>query len=462
MSFKREFTVLIVLIGAISAHAAGFGLYEGSARGNALGGGMMGRSWDASANYYNPATLTDMTGTVFTVGMTTEHPKADVTVNSHKVRKLDAGCFVLPHFYLAQELPKGFAFGLGVAPEYGLGSHYHQSWPMAWDTRQTTIRGLTFNPNLAYKVTDDWSISAGFRLLYFQFDQYSDKMAARDGVSYGRIRDHLKGDNGMIDWGWQISSKYDITKKLSVGVLYKSYIDTTVKGYNHTEVHHYDDSAVRAQVDKGIRAALQNAGVAPGSPYYAPSYDAAFKSAYPSAVAAAHRDVKNGADAADGSAKASLRLPQSLSFGLNYDLTDDWHLGTAATWTQWSSMEGLNFDLPGDNDRYIPLKWTDAWRMGFGAAYDLTRELSLMFSYVYDIDPSSKYHCTTMLPPGNRHIGTVGFAYRWRGIELAASYGLVFMNGEEFRVYDDVGTRWRCNTRNGLSHAVAVTASYQF
>ena len=205
---KKEVVAGCAIFSCISAFSAGFGLYEGSARGNALGGAVMGRAVDASANFYNPATLTDMTGTVITVGMTTEHPSADTYVNGRSGLKMDPGCFVLPHVYLAQELPYGFSFGLGFAPEYGLGSHYDQNWPLAWDTRQTTIEGLVLNPNLAYKVTEDWSVSAGFRLMYFSFDQYSDKMAARDGANYGTVRDHLKGDNGMLDWGWQISTKY--------------------------------------------------------------------------------------------------------------------------------------------------------------------------------------------------------------------------------------------------------------
>ena len=196
---KKEVVAGCAIFSCISAFSAGFGLYEGSARGNALGGAVMGRAVDASANFYNPATLTDMTGTVITVGMTTEHPSADTYVNGRSGLKMDPGCFVLPHVYLAQELPYGFSFGLGFAPEYGLGSHYDQNWPLAWDTRQTTIEGLVLNPNLAYKVTEDWSVSAGFRLMYFSFDQYSDKMAARDGANYGTVRDHLKNIYRKLD-----------------------------------------------------------------------------------------------------------------------------------------------------------------------------------------------------------------------------------------------------------------------
>ena len=57
---KVNLTILASLSSSI-AFAAGFALYEGSARGNALGGGVMGKAVDASANFYNPATISDCT-----------------------------------------------------------------------------------------------------------------------------------------------------------------------------------------------------------------------------------------------------------------------------------------------------------------------------------------------------------------------------------------------------------------
>ena len=444
------------------AFAAGFALYEGSARGNALGGAVMGRAVDASANFYNPATLSDFTNTVITVGMTTEHPTADTYVNGRSDWKMDPGAFILPHAYIAQPLPYGFTFGLGVAPEYGLGTHYHKGWGMAWDTLDTTIKGISLNPNLAYAITENWSVSAGIRLMYFSFEQHSDQLATQDGTTYGTVHDHLKGDNGMIDWGWQLSSRYNITEKLSAGVLYKSFIDCKIKGTNRTSVESYDDSAISGQVQKGVEAALSDAGIPSSHPMYNTLYKKYYSENYSKAVATAHSLVDAGADSADGDASAKVRLPQSLTMGLNYDVTDDIHLGTALTWTEWSCMEAINFNLPGDNDRTVPLKWNDTWRVGFGLAYDLTESLTLMGSYVFDQDPTRKYFGTSMLPPGDRHIATFGFGYVLGPVDISVSYGLVFMNGDSLFTSDDTGTQYKLETSNGLSHAVAVTASYRF
>ena len=459
---KKVNLAILAVSASTMAFAAGFGLYEGSARGNALGGAVMGKAVDASANFYNPATLSDLTNTVVTVGLTTEHPTADMYVDGHPSRKMDPGCFVLPHAYIAQPLPYDFTFGLGIAPEYGLGTHYHRNWSMAWNTRDTTIKGIALNPNLSYAITEDWSISAGFRLMFFEFDQHSDQMAVRNGQSYGTVRDHLHGDNGMLDWGWQLSSRYKITEKLSAGVMYKSFIDCKIKGYNHTQVEKYDDSAIGPQVQKGVEAALSAAGVPAGTPMYNSLYQQYYSQYYSAAVQQAHGQVDQGAASADGPASAKVRLPQSLTTGLNYDVTDDLHLGTAVTWTEWSCMDEINFNLPGDHDKTVPLKWNDTWRVGLGAAYDLTESLTLMGSYIFDQDPCRKYYGSSMLPPGDRQIATVGFGYVWGSFDLSVSYGLVFMGGDSLYIRDDTGVRHKLESSNGLSHAAAVTVSYRF
>jgi long-subunit fatty acid transport protein len=227
-------------------------------------------------------------------------------------------------------------------------------------------------------------------------------------------------------------------------------------------VEKYDDSAIAEQVQKGVQAALAGNGITPGHPMYNALFQQYYSQYYGAAVAEAHSKVDQGAASAEGPAAAKVRLPQSLTMGLNYDVTDDLHLGTAVTWTQWSCMEEINFHLPGDNDKTVPLRWNDTWRVGFGAAYDLTENLTLMGSYIFDQDPCRKYYGSSMLPPGDRHIATVGFGYVWGNLDISASYGLVFMNGDPLYIRDGTGIRHKLRTSNGLSHAAAVMVSYRF
>ena len=419
---------------ATTAFGAGFALYQGSAKGIAWGGAVMGRAVDGAANFYNPATISDFTNTVVSVGTGIELPRASVRVDGKGGGRMDPGMFFLPHAYIVQPLPWDFSFGLGVAPEFGLGTHYNSDWGLNWNTTETTVEGFVVNPNLAYRITDDWSVSAGFRILYFSFDQYSMPMAAAGNYRLGQMQTHLSGNNGFADWGWQVSTRYRILDNLSAGLMYRSYIDTKVRGHYRTRVKSYETGTIKA--------------VAP------------YLNATPEQIMG---KVAAGAMQQKGSAAADIRLPQSISAGLNWDVTDTVHLGGAVTWTRWSSMDSLLFRLEG-GDKTTSLEWDDVFRFSVGGAWDFAEDWSLIGSYCYDMDPCSTKTNTgsTMLPPGDRHIINGGLAWTWGNLEIAACYGLVIMCSESQSFTDATGRTSRFSTQHGLSHQIGLTLTYTF
>lgn len=432
---RMALAIMGALMATSASYGAGFALYQGSAAGNALGGAIVGRAYDAGANFYNPATISDFTNTVVTLGFITEHPRCDAEVNGVHGLKMDPGGFVIPHAHVVQPLGSGFNFGFSVGAEYGLGTHYDHDWPLAFDTQDTTIEGIVFNPNLAYSITDDWSVSAGLRLLYFTFEQHSRPDAVSDGKRVGSMRNHIKADNGTADWGWQISTRYKILDNLSAGLVYKSHIDTRVRGTSHTSVHSRDYSSI-AQLA--------------GTPYYAP-YKAAID-----------KGLDAGAASHNGQGGADIRLPQSLTAGLNWDITPTFHAGAYITWTKWSCIQQIDFNLPG-GDVNVPLKWDDAYRTGFGLAWDFHENFTLMGSYVYDQDPCSGNLNCTMLPPGDRHIMTWGLGWHWENWDVVASYGIVFMAPKATPITNRAtGERYNFDTHGGISHSAGVSVSYRF
>lgn len=442
-----------------SSFGAGFALYEGSAAGVAMGGAVIGKAVDGSAVFYNPATMTDFTNTVLTTGFVTEHPTADVSINSHSARKMDPGFFVLPHVYAIQPIGDDFRIGLGLAPEFGLGTHYHQSWPMSWDTQQTTIEGVVFSPNVAYRITHDWSVAAGLRFLYLTFDQISHRQATTDGYDreFGRVRDHLNGDNHCLDWGWEVSTKYDITKKLHFGAMYRSHIDAKLKGTNHTRIDSLDDGAV---TEYATMMAQQQVAAA-GTPWdYLPQ---AMQQQFIGAAKGKVEDkVREGAAAQDGRAHAKVRLPSSAVIGLNYDLTPDVEIGTALTWTQWSTIKRINFRLPSE-DEQLYLGWKDTYRLGTGVAWRFADGWSWMNSYIYDMDPCRKRYGSTMLPAGDRHILATGLSWKfWDNWEISGLFGYVIMCEKSLRKKDALGQEYKFDTHKGRAMAFGLSLSYYF
>ena len=407
----------VLLSGA--ACASGFGLYEASSPAYALGGAVVGRAYDASANFFNPATLTDLTNVTVTAGFMTEHPRGRMKtdVPGGRTSSMDPGVFCLPHFHLAVPLPWDFAFGLGVMPEYGLGSEYSKHWDLNFNSVDTTVMSFTMNPNLAYKVTDKWSVGAGLRFLFFDFEQHSYPVVTPQDH---RFKNRLKGDNGMEDFGYQVGTKYDLLENLSLGLVYKSMTRVHVEGTSRNRL--------ASAADPQTAAAL--------------------------AAAAAQKS---------GDAKTSLDLPQSITGGFNWDITPTWHLGGMIAWTDWSSVDVLHFHLPGQT-KDIRLKWKDTWRFGLAPSWDFAEDWSLLASYVFETDCCGDQD-STMLPPSERHMISTGLVWHFsENLDFGLTYGIILMHGldSDCTEVNVSQAKYHYRAHRALSHAAGFTVTWRF
>ena len=396
---KMKYSKLVVAFAAmtsVTAMGAGFGLYEASARGLGMGNGLVGSTKDASANYYNPANLTELTNASVMVGMTLINPFCDVVVDGVQQQKMNAGWFPPPHAYIAVPVLKDLVFGFGTYCEYGLGTKYDNNWALKADTTETTIEQFTFNPNIAYKVTEDWSVAFGARMSYITFENYKTMTIP---TPYGNFpgRVHLEGDD--FNCGYMLSTQYKVNDDLSLGLVYRSRINHRIEG------------------DFDLNSMPMNLS---------------------------------------GDASAKLVLPASVTMGANYDFTERFRGGAALTWTEWSTINHIDFNIP--MPRTQELNWHDAWRLGFGFEYDLTDSFTGRIGYSFDWDPSSEAHGTTMLPPGDRHIIGFGASYKfledWR-IDLG--YSFIMMESETRMVE---GLRFQCD--NSYSHLISASVAYTF
>ena len=410
---KKLFLMSVVFASASAAFASGFGLYEPTAIGTSYGGALVGKGLDGSANSINPATLDDITNLTVQVGFVTEHPRGRIKITkagvSHRSKPLDPGFFVLPHFQIVAPALWGFTFGLGISPEYGLGSRFTHDSLMTWSAKDTTIEGFVVNPNVSYRITDDWSVGLGARLLYFDFEQYSYPGAYASDLDPQSvfIKNHLHGNSGFTSVGMQVGTRYKILENLAVGLTYKSKIDTRVKGHSNLR--------------------------------------------YPPYILG-------------GAASANIDVPQSLAAGVNWDITSDWHLGAVVSWTDWSSLERIDFKLPASQgNKTTQLGWKDSWRVGIAPSWDFARDWTAVVSYVYDSNVCPNDQHSIMLPPGDRQIVSGGLSWRLtEHLQIDVTYGLVVMGTKSMHMRDPLGREYRMACHRGLSHAAGCTLTYRF
>lgn len=458
----KKLTGCLVAIGLAGAsYAAGFGIYEASSRGNAVGGTLIADTFetDATANYYNPANIAFATNIQLAVGATLINPYCDVKVDGRTQDRMNPGWFAVPTFFLTVPLPMDFVFGLGGYTEFGLGTRYGTSWDLAGDTQKTTMRQFTLNPNLAYKVTDRWAVSGGLRFSWIQFNNhkspYNGDTLYHDvntDTAHGtlsapnayHLNSRLKGE----DWGvgWNAGTTFKATDDLSFGLVYRSQIKHKIKGDYDMYGNVSGDLDGDLTTPMGTFKASQLAGMGMLDP----------------TALHVHQYQRE-----HGSASAKLRLPRSIAAGVNWRATEKWRIGGSVTWTEWSSVKNIDFKLPYGHSFRQKLHWNDVWRFGIGTEYDILDWLTIRGGYVYDMDPSSKHYGTSMIPSGDRHIIGSGLGLKiTENLSLDIGYSFIRMNNDDrfIKVTTREGQEKTSKfaTHNGFSHLVSATVKYSF
>lgn len=215
-------TLLALSIPA-AAFAEGFGVYEWSAAGTAMGDNYMFGENDPSVLAYNPAQITKLNGSYLSIGTAWVNPATSVTFNGLKSSVLNRNNSdewdnsyspaLIPYMYYAQKAGKNSWWGVAFFARYGNQIEYDDLWPGRYDTVFTGVKGVTLQPTYAFKINDKLSAAVGLDINYVQLRMKKDVPAFAPGsiTHLGDIRSDLDGDSTNI--GWVASLMYDFTPK---------------------------------------------------------------------------------------------------------------------------------------------------------------------------------------------------------------------------------------------------------
>jgi len=416
---KRQFlcffmSCLLTMAAAGSASAAGFALYEWSARGNALGGTLVGRADDPSAVAFNPAGMTQLEGTQVAFGSTFAHPICEVKTEKSGVittSKSDNGIFTIPHVYVTQQLGDKWTAGFGEFSRFGLGFKYHDDWSGAFNVYEAVIKSVSLNPNIAYKVTDRLSVALGVEYVYVDLD-----------ISK-RVHNPLKPElptSGSPES--QLTADGDGTS-LTAGIHYK--LDNWRFGFGYHSQAKIDASGETTV--SGMEAPLS---------------------------------FLNGAHKTTG----TVTLPDMLSFGITCYPMENLSVEVGAIQTRWSTYKNLDLDIA-EPIGYTPQPKNakDVWRYNIGVEYGLTDNWDLRASYGFDEAPESPKYVDYMIPADDRHLISVGTGYTFENWTVDVAYTYIKAEKVNYDVaVSHVPGILPGTSKNGVTRLAAVTFGYAF
>ncbi len=344
-------------------YGAGFGLYEGSARGNALGGTLVGRADDPSAIYYNPAGITQLKGCEVEGGATFITPATDVRTTSASGQKTTSSkdnTWIPPHLYGTYQASDSIWLGMGIYSRFGLGTEFPSTWPGRYNSYDARIETVSYNPDVALKINDQLSVAAGVQAVTFD-------MKLKRKLPYQPNNDldlSLTGD--AVGYGYNLGIRYAPLKWLALGAAYQSQVDEDIDGQASIHVKKTD-------------------------------------------------------------ASGDITLPDEIFLGVTFKPLDKLSLEIGALRTGWSSYDQLKikFDDPtvlGKSESITPKDWDDVWRYQFGVEYSLTDKWDLRAGYVIDQEPIPDSTVDYLVPANDRQLYSVGCGYKWSTWALDLSY----------------------------------------
>ncbi len=396
-------TVCIASTGwASCAHAAGFQLFEQSVSGLGTSFASTAAAEDASTLWWNPAGMSYLSGTNFTLaghivrvtaefkneGSRTFLPPPNGLPLSGGNGGDAGGVAFIPNFYLTHSVTDKLSLGVGVNSPFGLTTEYDDDWVGRYHAIKSELLVVNINPSIAWKINDAFSIGGGVNLQYAKAELSSavdfstvclgaaaanpllgpvcagggltvPGNAARDGKAT------VDGDNW--GYGFNLGAVWQIVPSTRVGIAYRSSISQDLEG----DIKY-----------KNVPAAFAAA----------PPLSAAF---------------------ANTGATASVDLPEIVSLNVYSQIDPSWALMADVTWTRWSRFEEIRVKFDnGAGDSVTTEDWDNSFRVAIGGTYKPSEKWTLRAGVAYDQSPVPDEFRTPRIPDEDRT--WVSFGANWK------------------------------------------------
>mgnify|MGYP000259226610 CR=1 FL=1 len=200
--------------------AGGWKIPEQSLNSMSLGAAYVAHTTGADTNYYNPANMAFMDETKSYVegGLTLAHLPSNVyTLVDPYSGESETEDMLIPFFHYVAPAIGDFRWGVSMVAPGGLTKRWKEQ-PQKSFAEEFTLKIIELNPSMSYKISDDFSVGGGLRLIYSEGVVRSSGLVSRD----------MEGDT--IEFGYNLAMTYKPTSDINLAATYRSNIDLKEEG----------------------------------------------------------------------------------------------------------------------------------------------------------------------------------------------------------------------------------------
>ncbi len=382
---KPTALVILGLLASVPMYGAGFGIFEQGSKAMGMAGAFTAQADDPSALFHNAGGVAFFGEREWLIGTTYitstqakfqgENPFPGDTARAEQ-KKLSE---FPSHFYIVQPLNDTWKFGFGLNTPFGLTTEWKNpdTFPGRGLSTKAALRTFDLNPTLAWKVTPNFGIGFGARVLFSDVELERRSFASNPftlaPADVAKV--HLKSDLDQ-GYGWNIGFLHKYNNSFSWGLSYRSKIKVDYKGnatltQNATGFPQFD-AAVQASIPFGQKLPL----------------------------------------------KTSIEFPDVASLGVAVSLNPAMKVEVDVNRTGWSSFDTLAINFTSNDpkkrlpDSVVRENWKDVYNYRVGFDWMLSQSESLRLGFVYDLTPQPDQSVSPLLPDNDRKGFTVGWGHR--------------------------------------------------
>jgi long-chain fatty acid transport protein len=378
-----------------SSQAGGIQLYEIATPDVGLASaGYAARALDASTVFKNPAGLSLLPGSQFQGGLQLTYGSVNFSRDGSTSRWLGdnnggnaIGALPAAGLFFSQQLSDRVAVGFGTFSYFGLAEKFDDNWVGRYYAQKNVLLGMSLMPAVSFKATEWLYIGAGLNAMYGYMDS---EVAIRTGAPGDGLME-LKDET----WGFGANAGVMIEPRPGTrfGVTYLSPV----------------------KLDFQATPAFSNLGPLGGAIFANPS----------------QLDL-------------GLTVPQSVMLSGYHELSRKWAILANVGWQNWSQFGKVDVGVDSANPSSLTknLNYDDTWHGAIGAQYRASEKWLLSTGFAYDSSAVSDANRTLSLPMGQAY--RLGLGAQWqvsKAISLGAGYE--FMWAGDMPVTQDSAYRGR-------------------